>query len=77
MGAAIENHWIHTPQGNWLYAADPYCGIVVDLGGTRLARIEDSEVIHPADVTFLIQADAQAWVERMLTGLPGDAEDEA
>ena len=69
----MEQQWIPTPQGNWLYALDSYCGIVVDLGSSWSARIEDNDTIYPANVTFLTQTDAQAWVEQTLTALVGDA----
>jgi len=72
----MERQWIQTPQYNWLYPSNAYCGIVLDLGGTWSARIENSEVIHPAGVTFLTQADAQAWVERTLADLLEEAKDQ-
>ncbi len=71
----MDQQWIRTPQGNWLYAVDAYCGIVIDLDGTWSARIEDKDVIHPANVTFLTQADAQAWVEHTIAELLEDIQD--
>ncbi len=55
----MDQDWIHTPQGNWLYTVDDYCGIIVNLGSTWSARIEDKHTVYPADVTFPTRADAQ------------------
>ena len=68
----MEREWIHTPQGNWLYAVDSYCGVVVDLGSAWAARIEDNDAIYPANVTFPSHVDAQVWVEQKLTALLDD-----
>ncbi len=72
----MEQQWIHTPQCTWLYPRDAYCGVVVDLGRRWSACIENGAVIRRADVTFLTQADAQAWVERTLADLLEEAKDQ-
>jgi hypothetical protein len=69
----MEQQWIHTPQGNWLYAVDSYCGVVADVGSSWAARIEDNTTVYPANVTFLSREEAQAWVEQHLTALLANA----
>ncbi len=70
----MEQQWIRTSQGNWLYPSGLYCGVVVDLGHTWSARIEDNDTIYPADVTFPGREDAQVWVEQKLTALLDDTQ---
>ncbi len=71
----MQLHWIETPRGTWCCVTKQYQGIIVDLGGAWLARVEGSRTVYPATTTFHSLREAQVWIERKLTALVEEHEE--
>jgi hypothetical protein len=58
--------WIQLTRTVWVAGLQHYRAVVINISNVWVARVEDGDVLYPANITFHGIEGAKAWAERKL-----------